>query len=98
MFHAPAYEHDEKARLHERLRDEIGPAASQRSGFAGVTLDSYIISVTPFETLHKQYDDGTWSRARFAEKHILFPESPPATDWPYLRRILDDQLGRSGAR
>ena len=91
MFHAPAYEHDEKARLHERLRDEIGPTLDQGSGFAGVTLDSYIISATPFETLRRQYDDGTWTRECFAEKHILFPESPPA----YLRRILDDQLGRS---
>ncbi len=91
MMHAPAYEHDEKARLHERLRDEIGPAASRRSGFAGVTLDSYIISATPFDTLRKHYPDGPWTRTRFAEKHILFPESPPA----YLKRILDDQLARA---
>ena len=90
MFHAPAYEHDAKARLHERLRDEIGPAAEQSSGLAGVTLDSYIISATPFETLHKHYGDGTWTRERFAENHILFPQSSPA----HLKRILDEQLAR----
>ena len=93
MFHAPAYEHDEKARLHERLRDEVGPAASARSEFAGVTLDSYIISATPFEPLRKRYE-GAWTRECFAEKHILFPEPAPA----YLKRILDDQLGRSVGR
>lgn len=99
MVHAPAYEHDQKARLHEVLRDDIGPAASQSSGFAGfagVTLDSYIISATPFDTLRKKYGDGTWTQEGFAEKHILFPESTSGTDWGYLRRILDDQLGRSG--
>ena len=90
MMHAPAYEHDEKARLHERLRNEIGPAASRRSALSGVTLDSYIVSATPFDTLRKHYLGGPWTRTRFAEKHILFPESPPA----YLKRILDDQLRR----
>lgn len=94
MFQAPAYEEDHKARLHERLRNEIGPAASQRSGFVGVTLDSYVVSATSFETLRQQYDDGSWTRERFAKKHILFRDTPP----DYLRRILDDQLGGHGGR
>ena len=97
MLHANAWERDEKARLHERLRDEVGPAVERRSGTAGVTLDSYIVSATPFDDLSRRYGEGNWTTDRFADKHILFfPESRPAKAWPYLRRILDDQLRRGG--
>jgi len=87
MVHAKAYIHDEKAHLHERLpalAQEIG----QRSGRDDITLDSYIISVTPFDDLYQRYDDGTWDRERFAEKHILFPERNLGYD--YMRRLFAD--------
>ena len=75
MLHAGAYAHDDKARLHERLRELEAEMATNHAG-AGtgeVTLDSYIVSATPFEELQPKYDDGTWSMERFAERHILFP-------------------------
>ena len=94
MLHANAYQHDEKARLHERLRGEIGPTVGRRSGTTGVTLDSYIISATPFDALRRRYGDGNWTEDRFATKHILFfPEADSANSWPYLKHILDEQLG-----
>lgn len=73
MIHANAYIHDEKARLHEELPErakEIG----QRSKKKNISLDSFVISATPYDDLHKRYDDGAWDREKFAEKHILFPE------------------------
>ncbi len=85
MVYAKAYIHDKKARLHERLpglAQEIG----QRSGRDDVTLDAYIISATSFNDLHQRYDDGTWDRERFAEKHILFLERKPEYD--YMRRLF----------
>ncbi len=81
MLHAKAYIYDEKARLHERLpalAEEIG----RRSGRTCITLDAFIISATPFQDLYQHYDDGTWDRAKFAEKHILFPERGP--DYNYM--------------
>jgi hypothetical protein len=73
MLHARAYTHDEKARLHERL-PSLAQEIAKRSRRQDITLDAFIISATPYEELYRHYDDGTWDRARFAEKHILFPE------------------------
>ena len=88
MLHADAYEHDEKARLHEML-----PALAQdiaaRSVRQHVTLDSYIISLTPYDDLRKRYE-GTWDRPRFAAAHILFMERHGEYD--YLARLFADQL------
>ncbi|WP_210756802.1 hypothetical protein [Caldichromatium japonicum] len=88
MLHAKAYIHDEKARLHERLpalADEIG----KRSGRTDITLDAFIVSATSYDDLHQHYDDGTWDRARFTEKHILFQER--GRDYDYMK-ILFGQL------
>jgi len=52
-------------------------------------LDSYIISATPFENLQKHYDDGTWDREKFAQKHILFQERNK--DYDYIHRLLGPQ-------
>ncbi|MGC8782252.1 MAG: DEAD/DEAH box helicase family protein, partial [Anaerolineae bacterium] len=85
MLHAKAYMHDEKARLHERLpalAQEIG----RRSGRGNVHLDAFIISATPYNDLYEHYDDGKWDRAKFAEKHILFPER--SADYDYIRNLL----------
>ena len=73
MIHAKAYQHDDKARLYERLpklAKEIGARSQQQD----VTLDSYIVSATSYRDLRKRYDDGTWDKARFTDAHILFAE------------------------
>lgn len=69
---AKAYFHDDKAKLHETLSNlQIQIAA--RSDFKNVSLDSFIVSATPFDQLRLFYDDGTWDLKRFAENHIIFP-------------------------
>jgi hypothetical protein len=85
MIHAKAYQCDEKASLWERLREleiEIG----QRSGRQDITLDSFIISATPYDDLCKRYDDGSWDRDKFAKHHILFQERNQ--DYDYLCKIF----------
>jgi hypothetical protein len=71
MLHAQAYIHDEKARLHERM-PQLAKEIGKRSNRQDITLDTYIISATPFEDLQKRYEDGTWDRDKFAQHHILF--------------------------
>ena len=85
MLHAEAYEHDEKARLHERL-PELAKAIAKRTKLKNVTLDSFIVSATPCEDLRVKYDDGSWDRRRFAGKHILFPERDNGYD--YLAHMM----------
>jgi len=80
MLHAKAYIHDEKARLHERL-PELAREISKRSRRQDIALDSYIISATPFDDLRQRYDDGTWDREGFAQKHILFQERTQTYDY-----------------
>jgi hypothetical protein len=95
MLHAKAYIHDEKARLHERLpalAREIAKRSTQHDMTQNITLDSFIISKTPYDELHQRYDDGTWVRAKFAEKHILFPERSGGYDY---MEILLGQLTRA---
>ena len=87
MLHALAYEHDDKARLHERL-PELAEGISQHDRSLNVSLDSFIISATPYEDLYKRYDDGSWDREKFAEAHILFPERNENYD--YMAKILED--------
>jgi len=86
MLYAKAYVHDEKARLHERL-PELAKKIGARSKRTDVELDSYIISATPYDDLAQHYDDGTWDRARFAEKHILFPER--GLDYDYMAKLVE---------
>ena len=85
MLHAEAYEHDEKARLHERL-PELAKAIAKRTKLKNVTLDSFIVSATPCEDLRVKYGDGSWDRRRFAGKHILFPERDDEYD--YLAHMM----------
>lgn len=89
MIHAPAYIHDEKARLHEKL-PVLAKEMGARSGRRDITLDSYILSATPFEVLRKRYGDGTWDRDRFASAHILFLERNEEYD--YLKVLFSEQL------
>ena len=86
MLHAGAYVHDERARLHETLRELEGEMSRTHSGASEVRLDSYIVSATPFEDLQPKYDDGTWDMERFAARHILFPVRNASYD--YLAHLL----------
>ncbi|MDH4227156.1 MAG: DEAD/DEAH box helicase family protein [Deltaproteobacteria bacterium] len=88
MIHANAYMHDEKARLHERL-PELAKAMGDRGGYKKIILDSFVISSTPYDVLSRKYDDGTWSKKRFAEAHILFSERSEGYD--YLAEIMKDR-------
>ena len=60
-----------------------------RSNRQDVTLDSYIISATPYEDLHQRYNDGSWDIGRFADAHILFLEQDD-----YMKQILEGQLAQ----
>ncbi len=86
MLHAKAYDLDEKVHLWERL-PALAAEIGRRSGRHDVSLDAFIISATPYEELYRRYGDGTWDRARFAEKHILFRERGP--DYDYMRLLFE---------
>ena len=89
MLRAQPYSQDNKAKLHERL-PELADEISKRSGTTDVELDSFIISETRYEELHKNYDDGKWDREKFAAKHILFLECNDEYD--YLAKILQSPV------
>jgi len=91
MLHAEAYLHDKKAQLHESL-PSLAQEIGARSRRKHITLDSYVISATPYDDLRKKYDDGTWDREKFADKHILFMER--SSEYDYMERIFTEQLTR----
>jgi len=80
MLQAKAYINDEKARLHERL-PQLAQDLARAGNQTGISLDSFIVSATPYNELYQHYDDGTWDRARFAQKHILFQECDKHYDY-----------------
>ena len=94
MLHANAYDHDEKARLHEALPGLAKEIAVRSRTNAQVTLDSYIISATPYDDLRKKYE-GTWDMEKFADKHILFQERN--SEYDYLERMFKEQMREPGA-
>jgi hypothetical protein len=89
MLHEGPHINNDKARLHERL-PELAEQIASRSAQKDVTLDSYIISATPYDDLRKKYDDGTWDRAKFSAAHILFLERN--SEYDYVARIFAEQL------
>jgi hypothetical protein len=92
MLHEKAYIQDEKARLHERL-PKLAREIGKRSNRQNIALDAYIISATPFDDLHQHYDDGTWDREKFAQRHILFQER--RQEYDYMRKLFEGQLTRA---
>jgi len=84
MLHAEAYLNDDKAQLHNYLKD-LAEKMRMRGELKNVALDSFIISATPFVDLRKKYDDGTWDLKRFGEAHILFME-----DREYIKGIMEN--------
>lgn len=91
MLHAKSYSHDDKARLHERL-PELAKNIGERSNRKDISLDSYIISATPFDVLYKSYDDGSWDREEFTQKHILFQER--SQEYDYMKKLFEQQLSQ----
>jgi hypothetical protein len=87
MIHENAFQHDDAANLHERL-SSLSDEIRIRTGARDVTLDSFIVSATPFDTLRTRYEDGSWDRTRFAAAHIVFPERSGTND--YLRLIFQE--------
>ncbi len=88
MLHAEAYQHDDKARLHERL-PRLAESISRRFCQKDISLDSYIISATAFDNLRKRYDDGSWDRKRFSKAHILFRDQD--CNFHYISVILSKE-------
>jgi len=86
MLRAEAYEHDDKARLHERL-PALAEAMCDRVKLKNISLDSFIVSATPYEDLRTRYDDGSWGMKRFAAAHILFPQR--TAQYNYLAAIME---------
>ena len=84
MLHANAPERDEKVLLRNTIR-ELAENLERPPSMEAVTMDSYIVSVTPFKELAKRRD-GTWDRRRFAAEHILFQERGSGYD--YLAEIV----------
>jgi len=84
MLNDPIYEHNERARLHERL-PALAREIAERSGNSDVELDSFIVSTTKYDDLRKRYP-GNWTKEAFTAKHILFQEPEHSTD--YIRQIL----------
>jgi len=88
MMHAPAYAKDDKAQLHERL-PTLARAMEPPRGVSSVSLDSFIVSTTPYRELQRKYDDGSWTRELFAEKHILSQEDRGTPGYDYIAAIFD---------
>ena len=49
--------------------------ARKMSRNKNLSLDSFIISLTPYDDLRKSHGPA-WDRARYAEAHVLFGDEP----------------------
>ncbi|MSQ15095.1 MAG: restriction endonuclease subunit R [Dehalococcoidia bacterium] len=81
MLHEKAYWTSDKARLHERLGG-MSKTWGARAGLDNVTLDSFMVSATPYDSLREHYVNGTWSREDFAKQHILFFDQGVVDHYP----------------
>ena len=88
MVHAGPYENDDKARLHEAL-PSLSEEMKKRTKLKNVSLDSYIISVTPYEKLKDVYDDGSWNQEKFTSVHILFFER--SENYDYMSFLMSNE-------
>jgi len=85
MLMEKTYWNSDKVQLHERLT-ALAETWGSKAGLKGVSLDSFIISATPYDTLRDYYGDGTWSKQRFADCHILF--FARTSDYDYVAKLL----------
>jgi len=88
MVHEKTYWDSDKTQLHLRLA-ELSEKLRRDRELEGVTLDSYIISATPYEGLAPYYHDGSWTLQDFAERHILFFDTGPGLN--YIASLLQVQ-------
>jgi hypothetical protein len=86
LKHAKAYWSDDKARLHERLR-KLGHDWRRVGGLENVTVDAFIVSATGYDEIRSYYDNGTWTRDGFAERHVLFCDRGPG----YIGSMLESK-------
>ena len=75
-----------KIGLHERLRQEAEPILV-KSKVKNLTLDSFIISLTPLDELLKVHGP-EWNRARYADAHLLFFDD----DRNYIKTITGSNV------
>ncbi len=95
MIHAGPYKNDDKAQLHETLL-KLSEELKKRTKLKNVSLDSYIVSVTPYDKLKKVYDDGSWNWEKFTNAHILFFERNERYDYvSFLMGVHKDNLAES---
>jgi hypothetical protein len=59
-----------KVNLHKKLKTQE-TEARKKSKLPTLTLDSFIISRTPYDDLRKHHES-EWDRAKYAEAHIFF--------------------------
>jgi len=72
MRHEKAPEKSDRVNLY-RLLATLSESWRKKPRARDVTLDSYIISDTPYDELSDYYTDGRWTREDFISRHILFP-------------------------
>jgi hypothetical protein len=85
MLREKTYWSSDKTQLHERLK-ALAEAWGPKAGLTNVTIDSFIVSATPYETLRGYYGDGKWSMQQFTDAHILFFD--PTSDYDYVTVLL----------
>jgi len=86
MLHETLPQANEKVGLHRKLQADAGPALKKLSG---VSVDAFVVSRTPYDTLRKKWvhDHGSaWTRKKCATEHVLFPER--GTGYDYIAEIL----------
>lgn len=92
MLHEDAPEHSDRIGLYKRLR-YLSETMREQFGLNEVTLDSYVVSATPYDILRKRLS-GKWNRSKFVSEHILFPERNG--DYDYIAEILTGQNATDG--
>jgi hypothetical protein len=78
-----------KVGLYKKLQSEA--IQTKKALKKNLTLDSFIISATPFDDLRTRHDS-EWDRAKYAGEHILFFGDQP-DDCAYIVQILSDNIG-----
>jgi hypothetical protein len=89
MRHEEAPDASDRVNLY-KLLGELSQTWRKRPRAKDVTLDSFIISDTPYDTLRRYYAMGTWTLQDFMDRHILFPKQ--GTRYDYLTILLSEPL------
>lgn len=78
-----------KINLHTKLQAQA-EGGLKRSKIKNVTLDSFVISATPYDELRTRICDeaGPWSREKFVKSHILFIDE--MANFEYLHKMLGE--------